>query len=76
MIKSRRMECAGHVTPMCARRGAYSVLVGKREGKIPLGISSIRWGNNIKMRLQEVAWGMDCIDLARDRDRLRGFVTR
>ena len=50
--------------------------MGKREGKTPLGIRSIRWENNIKMGLQEVGWGMDCIDLARDRDRLRGFVTR
>jgi hypothetical protein len=61
---------------MCERRGAYRVLVGKREGKRPLGIPSIRWEDNIKMHLQEVGWGMDCIDLAQDRDRLRGFVMR
>ena len=70
------MEWAGHVTPMCERRGACRVLVGKREGKRPLEIPSIRWENNIKMRLQEVGWGMDCVGLAQDRDRLRGFVTR
>jgi hypothetical protein len=50
--------------------------VGKREGKRPLGITSIRWGDNIKMHFQEVGWGMDCIDLVQDRDRLRGFVMR
>jgi hypothetical protein len=75
MIKSRRMEWTGHVTRMCKRRGAYRVLVGKREGKIPLGIPSIRWEDNIKMH-QELEWGMDCIDLTQDRDRLRGFVMR
>jgi hypothetical protein len=53
MIKSRRMEWTGHVTRMCKRGGAFRVLVGKRERKIPLGIPSIRWEDNIKMQ-QEV----------------------
>jgi hypothetical protein len=43
---------------MCGRRGAYRVLVGKREGKITLGITSIRWEDSIKMHLQEVGCGV------------------
>ena len=52
------------------RRGVYSVLVGKPEGKRPLGTPRRRWEGNIKMTPQEVGWGgMDWIDLAQDRDR-------
>ena len=47
------------------RRGVYRVLVGKPEGKRPLGRSRRRWEDKIKM------WGMDWIDLAQDRDRWR-----
>jgi hypothetical protein len=56
------------------RRGAYRILVGRPEGKRPLGIP--RDGRiKIKMDLQEVGWGgMDWIDLARDRDRWRALV--
>jgi hypothetical protein len=47
--------------------------VGKPEGKTPLGRPRRRWEDNIKMDL-EVGWGMDWIELARDRDRSRAFV--
>jgi 3-oxoacyl-ACP reductase-like protein len=54
---------------MVLRRGVYRVLVGKPEGKGPLGRSRRRW-EDIKMDLQEVSCeGMDCIELAWDRDR-------
>jgi len=57
VIKLRRMRWAGHVAPMGLRRGAYRVLVGKTEGKRPLGRPRHRWEDNIKMDLQEVGWG-------------------
>ena len=57
------------------RRGVYRVLVGKPEGKRPLGRHRRRWENNIKMDLQEVGFrGMDWIELAQDRDRWRAVV--
>jgi hypothetical protein len=54
---------------MGVSRGVYSVLVGKPEGKRPLGRPRHRWEDNIKMYIQKVGWGMDWIDLAQDRDR-------
>ena len=70
LSKSRRMRWAGHVARMAERRGVYRVLVGKPEGKGPLGRSGRRWEDNIKMDLHEVAYeGMDWIELAQDRDR-------
>ena len=54
VIKSRRMRWAGHVARMGERRAAYRVLVGKPEGKRPLGRPRHRWEENIKMDLQEV----------------------
>jgi hypothetical protein len=57
VIKSRRMRGAGHVERMGERRGAYRVLVGKPEGKRPLGRHRRRWEHNINMDLQEVGWG-------------------
>ena len=57
-------------------RGVYRVLVGKHEGKRSLGRPRRRWEDNIKMDLQEMGCGVvDWIDLARDRDRLRAFVS-
>ena len=57
------------------RRGAYGILVGKLEGKRPLGRPRHRWKNNIKMDLQEVrCGGMDWIDLAQDRNGWRALV--
>ena len=59
----------GHVAHMGDRRGAYRVLVGKPEGKRPLGRHRCRWEDNIKMDLQEVeCGGMDWIELTQDRD--------
>jgi hypothetical protein len=56
-------------------RGVYRVLVGKPEGKTPLGRPRCRWEDNIKMDLQEVGCGgMDWIELAQDRDRWWALV--
>jgi len=54
VIKSRRMRWAGHVARMGEERGVYRVLVGKPEGKRPLGRPRRRWVYNIRMDLQEV----------------------
>jgi hypothetical protein len=60
---------------MGARRGAYRALVGKPEGRRPLGRPRRRWEDYIKMDLREVGWGdMDWINLAQDRDRWRALV--
>jgi hypothetical protein len=53
VIRSRRMRWAGLVARMGEGRGVYRVLVGKPEGKRPLGRPRRRWENNIKMDLQE-----------------------
>jgi hypothetical protein len=70
MRKSRRMRWAGHVARR-RRRGmhirGYWTLVGKPEGKRPLGRPRCRWVDNIKMDLREIRWdGMDWIDLAQE----------
>ena len=57
VIKSRRMRWAGHVAHMGERTVAYRVLVGRLEGKSPLGRLRHRWENNIKMDLQKAGWG-------------------
>ena len=70
------MRWAGHVARMGERKGLYRVLVGKREGKSPLGRPRRRWEDNIKIDLQEVGCGgMDWIDLAQDRDSWRALVS-
>jgi len=70
VIKWRRMRWAEHVARMAQRRDIYGGLVGKPEGKRPLGRPRRRWEDNIKMDLQEVGCGgMDWIELAQDRDR-------
>jgi hypothetical protein len=70
VIKSRRMRLTGHVARMGEERGVYRVLVGKLEGKRPLGRPSRRWVDNITMDLQEVGCGyMGWIVLPQDRDR-------
>ena len=61
---------------MGEERGVYRVLVGKPEGKRPLGTPRCRWVDNIRMDLQEVGCGcMDCIGLAQDRDGWRSLVS-
>ena len=76
VIKSRRIRWAGHVARMGKERGVYRVLVGKPEGKIPLGRPRRRWVDNIRMDLHEVGCGyMDWIGLAQDRDRWRTLVS-
>jgi hypothetical protein len=57
VIKSRRMRWAGRVARIGERRGIFQVLVGKPEGKRPLGRHRHRWEDNIKMDLQEVGCG-------------------
>jgi hypothetical protein len=57
VIKSRRMRWMGHVVLMGEERGMYRVLVGKPEGKRPLGRHRIRWEDNLNMDLQEVRCG-------------------
>ena len=70
LIKSRRMRWAGHVARMDEERGLYRVLVGKPEGRKPLGRPRRRWADNIRTDLQEVGCGyMDWIGLAQDRER-------
>jgi hypothetical protein len=55
-------------------RGVYRVLVGKPKGKRPLGRSWHRWEDNIKTSSRSRMWGMDWIELAKDRDRWRAPV--
>ena len=70
VIKSRIMRWLGNVARMGGRRGVFKVLVGKPEGKRPLGRPRRRWDDNIKMDLQKVGCGsMDWLELAQDRDR-------
>jgi hypothetical protein len=57
IIKSRRMRWAGHVARMGAKRNAYRLLMGKPEGKRPLGRQSCRWVDNIRMDIGEVGCG-------------------
>jgi hypothetical protein len=75
VVKSRRMRWAGHVTRKGEERGVHRVLVGKPEGKRPLGRPRRRWEDNIKMDLQEVGGGRgDWMELVQDRDRRRALA--
>jgi hypothetical protein len=75
IIKSRRMGWAGHVARMGERRNVYRLLVGKPEGKRPLGRLRRRWKANIKMDLLEVGLNVvDWLGLAQDRYRWRAVV--
>jgi hypothetical protein len=65
MIKSRRMRWAGHVASMGAKRNAYRILMGKPEGKRPLGRPRCRWKDNSRMkRYDGVVWtGLFCLKI-------------
>jgi hypothetical protein len=58
IIKSRRMRLAGHVARMGEKKTSYRLLVGKPEGKRPLGRPRHRWVDNIRMDIEEVGWVM------------------
>jgi hypothetical protein len=76
VIKSRRMRWAGHVACMGEGRGVYSVLVGKPEGKRPLGRPRRRWEENIKLDLREIGIdGANWIRLTQDMVQWRDFVS-
>jgi hypothetical protein len=75
IIKSRRMRWAGHVARMRGKRNVYRLLVGKPEGKSPLGRPRRRWMDNIKIDLLEIGVSVvDWIGLAQDRYRWRVLV--
>jgi hypothetical protein len=74
-IKLRRKRWAGHVARMRERRNVHRILVGKPEGKRPLGRPRRRWKNRIRMDFMEIVWGsVELIHLAQDRDRWRADV--
>ena len=75
VIKSRRMRWAGYVARMGEKRRVYRVLVGKPEGRRPLGKPRRRCVDNIRMDIQEVGCGLDWAGLAQNRDRWRGLVS-
>jgi hypothetical protein len=75
VIKARRMRWIGHVALMREVKGAYSILVGRPEGRRPLGRLRRRWEDNIKMDLTEIWFGdVDWINLVQDRGRWRALV--
>jgi hypothetical protein len=74
MIKSRRMRWAGHLARIGEKREAFRFLVGKQEGKRPLGRPRRRWVDNIKMDLLEIGrGGVEWIGLVQDRDKWRAL---
>jgi hypothetical protein len=75
IIKSTRMRWAGHVARMGGKRNVYRLLVGKPDGKRPLGRPRRMWIDNIKMELLEIRVSVvDWIGLAQDRYRWRALV--
>jgi hypothetical protein len=75
IIKSWIIRWLGHVVRLGEKRNAYRLLVGKPEGKRPLGRPTRRWVDNIRLDLGEVGWGdVDWIGLAKDRNRWRALV--
>jgi hypothetical protein len=75
IIKSRRMSWAGHVARMGEEKDVHRLLVGKLEGKKPLGRPRPRWIDNIKMDLLEIGLNVvDWIGLAQDRYRWRALL--
>jgi hypothetical protein len=76
VVKSRRVRWTGNVARVGEDRVVHRVLVGKPEGKRPLGRLRRRWEDNIKMDLQEVGGGRgDWMELAQDRDRWLALVS-
>jgi hypothetical protein len=74
-MKARQMKWAGHVARMGEKRNTYRLLVGKPEGRRPLGRPRRRWLDNVRMDLVEVGWGdVDWIGLFQGRDRWRALV--
>jgi hypothetical protein len=75
-VKKIENDMGGLVARMGEKRVVYRSLVGKPEGKRPLGRPRRRWENNIKMVAKEMECGcVDWIELAQDRDRWRPLVT-
>jgi hypothetical protein len=75
LVESRRMRWAGHAARMEEVRAAYNILVGRPEGRRPLGRPRQRWEDNIRMDLREIEFGdVDWIHLAQDRERWQAFV--
>jgi hypothetical protein len=75
-VKPRRMRWVGHVARMGEERKVYKVLVGKPDGKRPLGRPRRRWEDGIRMDLREIGLGgVDWIRLSQDRDRWRAVVS-
>jgi hypothetical protein len=75
VIKARRMRWAGQMACMGEVRGAYNILVGRPDGRRPLGRPRRRWEDNIKMDLREIGFGdVDWIQWAQDRDRWCALV--
>jgi hypothetical protein len=76
VVKSRRMRWMGHVARLGEDRGVHRVLVGKPEGKRPLGRPRRRWEDNIKMDVQEVGGCRgDWMELAQNRNGWRALVS-
>jgi hypothetical protein len=76
VVKSRRMRWAGPVARIGEGRGVHRVLVGKPEGRTPLGRPRRRWEDNIKMDLEEVGRGCgDWMERVQDRDSWRALVS-
>jgi hypothetical protein len=74
-MKSKRMRWAWNVGRMMEKRTVYRLLMGKTEGKRPLGRPRRRWVGNIKMDLGDAGWsGIDWIGHAQDRDQWRAHV--
>jgi hypothetical protein len=70
------MRWAGHVARMGEGRNVYRILVGKPEGRSPLGRPRRRWEDGVKMDLREIGCGgAEWIQLAQDRDRWRAVVS-
>jgi hypothetical protein len=75
VIKSRMLRWTRHVAPMGEGRVVYRILVGRHEGKRPLGGPRRRWEYNIKLDLREIRiYGSNWIQVAQDGDQWRAFV--